>query len=370
MVIEDHLPELVAGCGLLLVLLAEFLHHRRARRIAYLTFGPKQRPAAWVPVGGFLKACAVAAVAWGLLTLIEIPPKVHRVGALPEGEPRHLLLVLDVSPSMKLEDAGPDQVQSRRGRAADLLGSFFDRVAMDFYRVSVVAVYNGAKPVVIDTRDFEVVENILDELPMEFAFTNGKTKLLDGLEEAARIARPWKPASTIVVLMTDGDTVPATGMPRMPAAVKDVLVVGVGDTRTGKFLNGRHSRQDASTLRQIAMRLRGTYHDGNEKHIPTDVLRRLTDSGEAADADRFGKREYALLAVGLGSAWLAFLPWLLTFFGTGYRPGVPLRGTSGTPGGSEIRRQTAGPNLSPRIGSADARHGRSHPNTLERTLPR
>jgi hypothetical protein len=46
--------------------------------------------------------------------------------------------------------------------------------------VSVVAVYNGAKPVVIDTKDFEVMRNILGDLPMHHAFRSGKTKLFDG----------------------------------------------------------------------------------------------------------------------------------------------------------------------------------------------
>ncbi len=70
-------------------------------------------------------------------------------------------------------------------------------------------------------------------------------------------------------MLSDGDTVPATGMPKMPASIADVLIVGVGDPRQGSFIDGRMSRQDASTLRQIAARLGGIYHDGNQKHIST-----------------------------------------------------------------------------------------------------
>ena len=40
-------------------------------------------------------------------------------------------------------------------RAQQLIESFFDRVPIETYRVSVVATYNGAKPVVIDTADFD-----------------------------------------------------------------------------------------------------------------------------------------------------------------------------------------------------------------------
>ncbi len=107
------------------------------------------------------------------------------------------MLVLDVSPSMRLKDAGPERDQSRMKRASDVMESFFQRVPMDQYLMSVVACYNGAKPVVVATKDIEVVRNILDDLPMHFAFRAGKTDLFSGLEEAAKIAQPWRPRSTL-----------------------------------------------------------------------------------------------------------------------------------------------------------------------------
>ena len=47
--------------------------------------------------------------------------------------------------------------------------------------------------------------------------------------KAADIARPWNPRSTVLLVLTDGDTVPPTGMPKMPASVAKVVVIGVGD---------------------------------------------------------------------------------------------------------------------------------------------
>ena len=60
-----------------------------------------------------------------------------------------------------------------------------------------------------------------------------------------------------------------------------IKVVGVGDTATGKFIDGHQSRQDMSTLRQVAVRLHGSYHNGNEKHLPTDLVR--VANGTVAD---------------------------------------------------------------------------------------
>lgn len=317
--------ELAAIGAALAAAAAEALHARRVRRLARLAFGPSGRPAPWAHAAPALRVAAFAALAWGLVTLLTVPPMVYAAEEVPVRERRHILLVLDVSPSMNLQDAGPDRAKklSRRKRAAELLYSFFRRVPVQQYLVSVVACYNGAKPVVADTKDMEVIRNILDDLPMQYAFDVGKTDLFAGLEEAAKIARPWNPRSTLVLLVSDGDTVPATGMPRMPASVSGVLVVGVGDPRTGSFIDGRMSRQDVSTLRQIAARLGGYYHDGNEKHLPSDVLAELTMRPREGAFQRLTRREYALLACALGAATLALIPVLLHAFGTRWRPGVP-----------------------------------------------
>jgi Ca-activated chloride channel family protein len=316
----------MVALGVLVVAsLAEWLHLRRVRRLAALAFGPDRRPAAWARLAPGARSLALAALAWGLVTLLAIEPRRFAVGeglVRDDSDYQHALLVLDVSPSMRLVDAGKEKDRSRMDRARELMESFFDRVPIERFRVSVVAFYNGAKPVVIDTTDFEVVRNILGDLPMHFAFRSGRTKLFDGLEEAARIAAPWEPQSTTVILLTDGDTVPATGMPRMPASVRSVLVVGVGDPQTGKFIDGRQSRQDVPTLKQVAARLGGVFHNGNAMHLSSRLIAEATGMEEENAFERLTRREYALLACALGAGLLAFLPLLLHFLGTRWRPGT------------------------------------------------
>jgi Ca-activated chloride channel family protein len=325
------LPLLAALAAFVLTGLAEALHGLRVRRLARLVFGPRERPALWARGAGLLRALAAAALAWGLITLVLVEPKKHAGSdevVLRDGDYKHVLLVLDVSPSMRLVDAGPGALQSRMQRARDVMESFFKRVPLEQYRISVVAVYNGAKPVVIDTTDVEVVRNILGDLPMHFAFRSGKTQLFEGLEEAVEIARPWNPRSTTLIVVSDGDTVPARGMPKMPASVSGVLVVGVGDPVTGKFIDGGQSRQNVSALRQIATRLGGTFHNGNERHLSSTLIGDLTRSEGQSPLDRLSRREYALLASAVGASVLAFLPLLLSVFGTRWRPGRRARGPS------------------------------------------
>jgi Ca-activated chloride channel family protein len=314
--------ELATAGAAILAAMAEVLHLRRCRRLARLAYGPDQRPAAWARFAPLARVLAVAALCWGLATLLVLPPKAHVAQTIPDKERRHVLVVLDVSPSMRLKDAGPNADQSRAKRGADVMESFFQRIPVEIYLMSVVACYNGAKPVVVDTKDMEVVRNIFGELPLQYAFPAGKTDLFSGLAEAIKIAQPWQPRSTLILVLSDGDTVPATGMPKLPASIADVLVVVVGDPRTGSFIDGKMSRQDASTLRQIATRLGGVYHDGNQKHLSSDLLTQLTIIPRKSTFEQLTRREYALLACGLGATTLALLPVLLHYRGTRWRPGI------------------------------------------------
>jgi Ca-activated chloride channel family protein len=316
--------ELATAAVAILTAMAELLHARRVRRLARLAFGPDQRPSPWARTAPPLRVLATSALTWGFGSLLVVPPKVHVAETVPDNQRRHVLIVLDVSQSMRLKDAGPNADQSRMRRGSDVMESFFRRIPLEIYLMSVVACYNGAKPVVVDTKDMEVVRNIFGDLPLHYAFAAGKTDLFSGIAEATKLAQSWQPRSTLLLILSDGDTVPATGMPKLPASVADVLVVGVGDPRTGSFIDGKMSRQDANTLRQIAARLGGYYHDGNQKHLNSELLSRLTILPRKSTFEELTRREYALIACGLGASLLASLPILLQYGGTHWRPGVRL----------------------------------------------
>jgi Ca-activated chloride channel family protein len=314
--------QLAALGAALLLALAEVLHARRVRRLAALAFGPARRAAPWTRAVPALRVAAAAGLAWGLTTLLLLPGRAHKPGVRAEHEYRDLLLVLDVSPSMRLADAGPSRRQSRRQRARELLESFFMRAPMELYRTTIVAVYTEARPVVLRTTDPEVVRNILEDLPMEYAFKAGPTDLISGVKAAAQIAGTWRRRTTTLLIVSDGDTIPPTGLPKLPLAIAHVVVVGVGDPQTGKFIAGHLSRQDVSSLRQLATRLNGTYHDGNHKQLSTNLVRQVTLAASSGAHERLTRREYALLAVALGAATLSLLPLLLHLAGTSWRPGV------------------------------------------------
>ncbi len=313
----------------ILVAGAELLHTRRIAKVRHLAFGPSGRFSTLTILAPILRILALATLAWALTTLYQLEPKAHR-SQIKEIEPKerhHLLLVVDVSPSMKLKDSGEDSGLSRTQRASKLVQSLLKRITDDKLYISLVAVYNGAKPVVVESRDTEVILNFLDGLPLSSVFPTGKTRLFDGLEEAAKIARDWPPNSATLLLVSDGDTVPASGMPKMPPSINGALVMGVGNPTKGSMVDGRQSRQDVGALQQIASRLGGQYHDGNLKHVPTSVLTEMGSLKTDQSGLNLTLREYALIAATTSTLTLALLPLLLYFFASPFKPGTPRKDT-------------------------------------------
>ena len=325
-------PLLISLAVIILSAAAEWMHWLRIRKIARLAFGPSGKPTAFGKFSPFIRITMLGLLSWGLVTLLMVDAKVHHTEITAEDIPKdkiqHLILVLDVSPSMRLVDSGRNGKISRLKRASEVVKSLFSRLSQDYLHLTIIATYSGAMPVVIDTRDLNLVDSMLNDLPMHFAFKKGKTKLFDGIGEAARIAKPWRHDSATMVLISDGETVPSTGMIQLPGSISDVLVVGVGDPQKATFINGEQSRQNSPSLQQIANRLKGSYHDANVKHIPSDTLRNLKSLSASTGKDEFSRREFALIAIGISSSLLALIPLLLYYFGSRWSIHKPRTTTS------------------------------------------
>ncbi len=317
---------LIALAAAILTAGAELVHHRRILRVRHLAFGTGAPIPTRVFIASLLRVLSLAALAWAATSLFLLPPKAHRnvqAEEVPEEERRHLVLLLDVSPSMRLKDAGLDSNLSRTERASALIQSMLQRSSDDKLHFTMIAVYNGAKPVVKESRDVEVILNFLDGMPLSGVFPTGKTRLFDGISEVATIAKDWPAKSATLVIASDGDTVPASGMPKLPPSIGSTLVLGVGDPSKGTFIDGTQSRQDISTLSQIATRLGGSYHDGNRKHIPTDVLTDLSTLKMVKESPGLTLREWTLIVIGISTLLLALIPFLLHYHAGRFEPGPP-----------------------------------------------
>jgi Ca-activated chloride channel family protein len=313
---------IIALAALALTATAEWLHARRVRRVAYLAFGSSGRPRPWTAATTLLRAASAGSVAWGLVTLLSLGAALREpTSTADDGRlAQHLVIALDVSPSMNLGDAGPQGNQSRGERAREVLRSVLERLDSRRMRVSVVAFYSDARPVVVDTFDPEVTANILADLPLEHAFQGGQTNLYAGVQSAGELAKAWRERSASLLVVSDGDTLPPREAPTLPRAYANVLVLGVGSPQRGTFIDGHNSRQDAASLERLATRLGGRYQDANVRHVPSDIVGQFLASSHAQKQPRLDLRRAALLTVAAGSLVLALLPVFLALAGTGHRP--------------------------------------------------
>ncbi|MCA9069194.1 MAG: VWA domain-containing protein, partial [Planctomycetaceae bacterium] len=289
----------IAIAVFVLGLLAEWLHARRTKRIAYLAFGPSAKPRRWVSGVPVLRSLSLAAVVWGLLILRDL----HGGSWMPESslavqdeEIHHVVIALDVSPSMLLTDAGADGRQSRAERARDVLRSTIERLGMKRTRISIVAFYGKARPVVVDTSDGEVVSNILNGLPLEHAFVPGKTNMYEAVKSAATIGKTWRDSSATLLLISDGDTLPTEKQPTLPGSFGNVRVLGVGDPHQGQWIDDHSSRQDERSLKQLALQLNGDYVNANRKHLSSDDLGKIAGLVPEAQHTDLGQREWAIFS--------------------------------------------------------------------------
>lgn len=85
------------------VALAEWFHSRRIARIRVLAFGPTGRAALWTRSVAALRTIASGVMVWALVVLYLLPAE-RRTGdddGVTFQKLKHIVLVLDVSPSMR-----------------------------------------------------------------------------------------------------------------------------------------------------------------------------------------------------------------------------------------------------------------------------
>ena len=209
------------------------------RRLSRLAFGPDQRPAPWARLVPALRvACRLAASCWGLATLWVLPPRPTAAETIPDNQRRHFLIVLAVSPSMRLKDAGPNHgpepAQARGGRHGVVFPADPGRDLPDVGRGLLQrreARRGGHEGPRGGPQHFR-------DLPMQYPFPPARPTSSPA-QGGRQIAQPWPPKSTLLLLLSDGDTVPATGMPGLPASIADVLVVAWATPPRQIFIDGR-----------------------------------------------------------------------------------------------------------------------------------
>jgi Ca-activated chloride channel family protein len=321
-----ELPQDIPAFALLSALLVaalmaggEWLHARRTRRLAALAFGPGGKARrAWTKAVPLARVLAAGAGAWALVTLLSFDDRT-RARELGNNTDRHLVVLLDVSPSMLLRDAGEGGAFTRNARAAAVLKSVLDRLPGDGVRFTAIGFYTEARMLVKACRDRELLLHMATGTPFHITYKPGKTDVLGSVNQAGAMVKDFPRKSVTLLVLSDGDSLPPGGLQPLPSSVERVIIAGVGDTARGSFIDGHQSRQDTANLGQLARRLGGDFHDANLRHLPDEALDAITDDEAGASKWRVDRRMAALLLLGFSASVFALLPLLLDAFGSAWR---------------------------------------------------
>jgi Ca-activated chloride channel family protein len=259
----------------------------RRARAAVLVYGAPPTDVVPTPLGRALRLSAIA----GLGLLCWLDPRYGEETVPVERRGLDLILCLDTSRSMLASDLEPNRLQRAR---ADIAATLPLLVGGD--RAALVVFAGEARQWIPLTHDMASFRQLLDEVDTTLVPTGG-TDLAAALRRARELAQPGEAATTVVVLLTDGEDLGGQGLDAARALAADGIVVhalGYGNLMGSKitiqeegkeaFLRNRAgeevvSKLDASGLRELAAATGGEFVRADAMALP---LRELHEKRIAA----------------------------------------------------------------------------------------
>jgi len=316
------IPLAAAGLAFLITLFAEWLHSRRVKRLAMLSFGPTGCPRSWTVAAPWIRIICLSGIAWSLAALLLLssasPAADDKDAAHRMSDPEQLVLLIDVSPSMAIKDAGRSGEQTRRERVGDVVSSLLDRMGRQV-RYTVICFYTRSVPIAKMVRDKSIVRNVFSDLPVEITMKPGKTDLGLAVKDTLAFIKDYPKNSVTLLICSDGDIESAPDMVERAESIGNTIILGVGDVKRGTPIDNHISRQDSITLSRLSQQLHGSYLNINTKNIPSSAVADLCDSGTLAAASKIGRTRLYTIWLGLFATVYAFLPVVLEFFGSDWK---------------------------------------------------
>jgi hypothetical protein len=321
----DHkmwIPLAAAGVSLLIAVFTEWLHARRVKRLAVLSFGPAGKPRAWTAAAPWVRIVCLSGIAWCLSALLLLSASSVRGGDKEQGtqgsSAEQLVLLVDVSPSMLIVDAGAKGDQMRRDRVGDVVSSVLDRMGRQV-RYTVICFYTRSLAIAKMAKDKSIVRNVFNGLPVEIIMKPGKTDLGLAVKDTLEFISDYPQGSVTLMVCSDGDTDSAPDMVETPDSIANALVLGVGSVKHGTPIDGHLSRQDSITLNRLSQQLHGSYLDVNKKQVPSAAIADLCDSGSLAASSKIGQVRLYTIWLAFFAAVYSFLPVALEFAGSDWK---------------------------------------------------
>jgi Ca-activated chloride channel family protein len=227
-----------------------------------------------------------------------------------------IMLVVDISRSMTIEDFKPNRLEAAKKVAKDFIaGRFQDRIG--------IVIFSGdAYSLAPLTTDYQLLNTYIDEISFDKIEASG-TAIGSALAVATNRMRESDSKSKVVILLSDGDNTAGNIDPITAAEIShayDIKIYTIGIGKEGRVPSGRNlfgqtvyseNTLDETTLRRIAEIGGGNFYRASENKALEDVFK-LIDKFEKAEIkeSRF-KDTTDYYPIYLKWAILLLLLWLL-----------------------------------------------------------
>jgi Ca-activated chloride channel homolog len=319
-------PAVLLGLALLPVALLAYVAIQARRRHDAAAFGnPALLPNVLTGRPGWRRHAPAALLLLALAALIVAIARPQRSVAAPQ-RAATVVLVNDVSGSMRAEDVDPDRLTAAVESAKVLVDK-----TPDNFRIGLVTFSDFAQQIVAPTTDRGAVEGALERMNAD-----GGTAMGDGLERGLQAAQAPVPTQdgkgtrklpSIIVLLSDGKQTLGANDPLDVAAKArrariPIYAIALG-TQSGEVVQqdpfGYVQRipvpPDKETLRQIARTTGGRFYEAvssdDAEQIYSRIGTRLTSKPEKREVTvAFAGGAFVLLLAGgaLSLVWFGRLP--------------------------------------------------------------
>jgi Ca-activated chloride channel homolog len=319
-------PAVLLGLALVPVALLAYVAIQARRRSEAATFGnPALMPNVLTGRPGWRRHVPAVLLLLALAALILAIARPQRSVAAPQ-RAATVVLVNDVSGSMRAEDVDPDRLTAAIESAKVLLDK-----TPDNFRLGLVTFSDYAQQVVSPTTDRGAVTGALERMSAD-----GGTAMGDGLERGLQAAQTPVPTQdgkgtrklpAIIVLLSDGKQTLGVNDPldiaaKAKAARIPIYAIALG-TQSGEvvqqdpfgFVQRIPVPPDKATLREIARTTGGRFFEAVSANDAEDIYSRigtrLTSKPEKREVTvAFAGGAFVLLVVGgaLSLVWFGRLP--------------------------------------------------------------
>ncbi|SDL05993.1 Ca-activated chloride channel family protein [Catalinimonas alkaloidigena] len=299
----------------LLWLLRWLFMYRFREKIEVALFDAQEKPH-WTTWLRFLPPLLFALSVGLVLMALARPQKTsEQVDQYTEGI--DIMLVLDISESMKIEDFRPNRLEAAKNVAREFIaGRFQDRIG--------IVVFSGdAYSLAPLTTDYKLLTSYIDDIDFKM-IQKGGTAIGSALAVATNRMRESDSKSKVIILLSDGDNTagnidPITAAELAKAYNIKMYTIGIG--KEGRVPYGRDvfgrpqyldNTMDETTLRQIANIGDGSFYRVSNNEALSEVFARIDqlEKAEIKETRYRDTRDYYDIYLTWGV--LLFLGWLLT----------------------------------------------------------